>query len=91
MRTGLLRPESLSHCHPSRVTEGLDPSKEVSMPASIKITTGTLAFPAELNDSPTAEALKAMLPLDVTMSRWARSTTETAASRPNSPQTPGRK
>jgi hypothetical protein len=40
------------------------------MPASIKITTGTLAFPAELNDSPTAGALKAMLPLDIAMSRW---------------------
>lgn len=40
------------------------------MPASIKITTGPLVFRAELNGSPTAEALKAMLPLDITMSRW---------------------
>jgi len=40
------------------------------MSSRIKIEVEQLSFTAELNDSPSAAALLAALPLEVTMSRW---------------------
>ncbi len=40
------------------------------MSAPIKITIGALTLSAELNDSPSADKLKALLPLEFSMSRW---------------------
>jgi len=40
------------------------------MPIPLTITTGALRFSAELNDSFTARALMALLPLEIEMSRW---------------------
>jgi len=40
------------------------------MPIPLTITTGALRFSAELNNSFTARALMALLPLEIEMSRW---------------------
>ena len=40
------------------------------MPIHIKIKVGKLELSAELNDSPSAKKLTALLPLEFTMSRW---------------------
>lgn len=40
------------------------------MPTPIKIRIGSLALSAALNDSPSATALKSLLPLDFNMFRW---------------------
>jgi uncharacterized protein len=43
---------------------------EVPMPVSITLRFGSLEYSAQLNDSPTAKALLALLPGTVRMSRW---------------------
>jgi len=40
------------------------------MPTPVVIRVGELKLSAELNDSPSAEALKSLLPLEFSMSRW---------------------
>lgn len=40
------------------------------MPTPIKIRVGGLELSAELNESPSANKLKSLLPLEFTMSRW---------------------
>ena len=40
------------------------------MATPIIIRIGELKLSAELNDSPSAEKLKSLLPLDISMSRW---------------------
>ena len=40
------------------------------MPATVIIKIGDLELKAELNDSPSAEKLKVLLPLEFSMSRW---------------------
>ena len=44
--------------------------EEESMPTDVMITIGDLSLPAELNDSPSAQTLESLLPLEFPMSRW---------------------
>lgn len=45
-------------------------SKDIPMPTPITFRVGTLALTGQLNDSPTAQAILALLPATVRMSRW---------------------
>jgi uncharacterized protein len=43
---------------------------EITMPTSIRLRIGSVEMTGELNDSPTAKSLLALLPATVRMSRW---------------------
>jgi uncharacterized protein len=46
------------------------PAKGGSMPEMIRLSTAGLTLSAELNDTPSARALLAKLPLEIVMTRW---------------------